>query len=381
MNQLNKYILFFLFLTLCTAATSREAEKKKHSSEKALETDGPYLLYTPNNELRSITVDKKGKITDKIVPAKDYSFNVSSQNGKHQFAVKLHPIERPQWKYNQPEKVVVISDPHGNMDCFVSILQANKVINEKYEWAFGKNHLVIIGDVFDRGNDVLPIFWLIYKLEKEAADAGGQLSFLLGNHEPMELIGDARYAKKKYLNLAKALNVPYTELWNKDTELGRWLAVRNTIQTIGDNLFVHAGLSSELYKWNKTIPEINETASLGLFSKKAERKAISPFTYFVHATYGPLWYRGLVKSEDKYNPISSDTLNLLLDKYRAKRIYVGHTIFNEVTTFYKRRVIAVNVDNKDNRKEGRSRGVLIKNDSVFTIFDSGKDKFFFKTSH
>lgn len=88
-----------------------------------------------------------------------------------------------------------------------------------------------------------------------------------------------------------------------------------------------------------------------------------------------------MKSEDKYNPLSSDTLNLLLDKYRAKRIYVGHTIFNEVTTFYKRRVVAVNVDNKDNRKEGRSRGVLIKNDSVFTIFDSGKDKFFFKTSH
>lgn len=46
---------------------------------------------------------------------------------------------------------------------------------------------MIIGDIFDRGKDVPQIFWLFYKLEEEAAKAGGHVSFILGNHEPMVL--------------------------------------------------------------------------------------------------------------------------------------------------------------------------------------------------
>lgn len=85
-------------------------------------------------------------------------------------------------------------------------------------WNIWKEQLVVIGDVFDRGKDVLPIYWLLYKLEKEAADAGGQLVFLLGNHEGMVLAGDLRYVKSKYLHLADTLHIPYQELWNKQTE-------------------------------------------------------------------------------------------------------------------------------------------------------------------
>ena len=38
-----------------------------------------------------------------------------------------------------------------------------------------------------QGKDVPQIFWLFYKLEEEAAKAGGHVSFILGNHEPMVL--------------------------------------------------------------------------------------------------------------------------------------------------------------------------------------------------
>ncbi len=38
--------------------------------------------------------------------------------------------------------------------------------------------MIVISDVFDRGKDVLPIFWLMYKLEQEAKkDAGGVMTF------------------------------------------------------------------------------------------------------------------------------------------------------------------------------------------------------------
>ena len=36
-------------------------------------------------------------------------------------------------------------------------------MDEKYQWIFGKGHLVICGDLFDRGNDVAAELWLIYK--------------------------------------------------------------------------------------------------------------------------------------------------------------------------------------------------------------------------
>ena len=196
---------------------------------------------------RVVTVGLKGELKDKTYKTlpSDFSFPVMSHKGNHRFQVTLHPFERPQWRMPQADSMLVISDPHGNLDCFVSVLKNNGVINDRYEWTFGKNQLVIIGDVFDRGKDVLPIFWLIYKLEKEAADAGGQALFMLGNHEEMVLRGDLRYVKEKYKALADTLHMPYQDLWKEDSELGRWLRTRNLIGIVGDNLIVHAGLSAD----------------------------------------------------------------------------------------------------------------------------------------
>ena len=54
------------------------------------------------------------------------------------------------------------------------------------------------------------------------------------------------------------------------------------------------------------------------------------------------------------------------------RNFVGHTIFDDVTTFFRRRVIAVNVDNEENREKNRGRGVVIENGSMSVLYDSGK---------
>ena len=71
-----------------------------------------------------------------------------------------------------------MSDPHGRLDCVVSLLQGNGIIDENLNWNYDSNHLMILGDIFDRGDDVTQILWLIYKLEQEAAQAGGCVSFL-----------------------------------------------------------------------------------------------------------------------------------------------------------------------------------------------------------
>ena len=339
--------------------------------EAKLSADGPYIIYSNDGSVRIITVDNNGKITDNNVGPlpSDYTFQVATTDGAHKFDVSLHAFERPQWDYPQSAKTFVCSDPHGNFECFVSMLFGNGIIGDDYSWTFGANHLVIEGDVFDRGDDVLPIFWLIYKLEAEASKAGGNVSFILGNHEPLCLMNDNRYTKPKYMLLADKLGMQFNEMWGLNTELGRWLSTRNAMMRIGRCLFVHAGLGSDFFTRNLSVEQVNLYATLGLYKTKAERKDDGELTYFIHGSYGPIWYRGMVRDEEKYLPITSDTLSMLLDLYEVDRVIVGHTIFDDITSFYDGRVIAVNVDNKKNHKHGRGRAILIEADKITICSD------------
>lgn len=86
--------------------------------------------------------------------------------------------------------------------------------------------------------------------------------------------------------------------------MGRWLRTRNLVQIIGNNLIVHAGLSAEFLKRKEAVLQMNETVGKGLSLNKRRRKAVSATSAFVFDTKaGPFWYRGMVKSADKYQPV------------------------------------------------------------------------------
>lgn len=374
MGQKLNYSLFSLHLIFFVSMSSGIFAGTHVSTDSILvSADGPYVWYQDDGSTRIITVNSQGELKDTIyqVLPDDFVLSVTSSKGKYSFQVPLHSIERPSWKYKQPQKVFIMSDPHGQLDCVVSLLQGNGVIDENLNWNYGSNHLMIIGDIFDRGDDVTQIFWLVYKLEQEAALAGGCVSFLLGNHEPMVLANDLRYCTPKYHALAERLGIPYSQLFGDNTELGRWLATRNTMQIIGKDLYVHAGLSEEFYKWNLSIPTVNEEISRALFMGKKERKVLSELTAFLYGNSGPIWYRGLVRNKEKYNPISGETLKQTLKRYKVKRIIVGHTIFDDVSTFYDKKVIDVNVNNVKNRDQGLGRGLLIENNRYLIVGDDG----------
>lgn len=61
---------------------------------------------------------------------------------------------------------------------------------------------------------------------------------------------------------------------------------------------------------------------------------------------------------------------MLMDRYKAKHIIVGHTIFKDISTFYNGKVIGVNVDNKTGKKK-RGRAMLIENNQYFVVGDKG----------
>ncbi|WP_162850191.1 metallophosphoesterase [Sphingobacterium yanglingense] len=358
----NLWIIFLLSLfTIGNLSAQQSAPLSQH--------DGPYILYTADQTKQIRVYEGQLEIQQNSTP----TFEVISENGEHRFQVALHPIETPKATYSSNNEILVLSDPHGDFDSFHAILKAHRVIGEQYQWTFDKKHLVVIGDIFDRGEDVLPLFWLLYKLEAEASAAGGAVHFLLGNHEEMILRGNLKYAKEKYKTLASQLGKNYEDLWGADSELGRWLISRNTIEKIGDNLFVHAGLSADLIGDVWSMDAINDSTRAYIHQKKEEREQ-SPAARFLFGSNGPLWYRGMVRTEEKYNPLSVADLQHIMDQYRIKRIFLGHTIFPEVSSFYEGRVYGVNVSNKSNRDKGHSRGLLIKGNKRYRIYDDPKKK-------
>ena len=344
-----------------------------HDHKPLLTADGPYIVHSADGSARVVSVSLDGYICDTTyasIPA-NFSFEVVSHDGRHRFPVSLHHVERPQCNHPQPDKLFVMSDPHGDLDCAVSLLKAGGVIDSQYRWTYGRNSLMVIGDVMDRGNDAIQILWLLYKLEQEAAEAGGSVHFLLGNHEPMVLMNDLRYTKEKYLLLAERLMMEYPALLSRGSVLGYWLSTRNTIEIIGRSLFVHAGISREFLDLGLSLPMVNEHVSHGLWMNKQQRRTDSPLTWFLYASKGPLWYRGMVRKEERYSPIAHDTLDMVLRHYNVDRIVVGHTIFPEVTSLHGGRVLAVNVDNKKNRKSRRTRAILIEGTVVSFVDDDG----------
>lgn len=362
------FILTILLALVC--ALQLQAKDKE---DAGLAGDGPYVMYQKDGSVRVVSVAPDGQLCDTTYATlpHDFTLHVADNEGRYPFDVRLHPIVRQEWKQTQPEKVFVMSDPHGRLNLVVSLLQNNGVIDSNLRWAFGNNHLMVIGDIFDRGYDVPQIYWLFYKLEAEAQAAGGRVSVMLGNHEPMELAGDMRYAKDKYKTLAKQLGTDYRTLFSPDTELGRWLLHRNTMQVVGRNLFVHAGISRDFYDRNLAIPAVNDTMSSVLYMKSKERKAHSELCKFLYGNRGPIWYRGLVLKNKKWSPMPADSLDMVLRRYDADRIFVGHTIFKDIKRFYKGKVIAVNVDNKDNYEHHRGRAVLITREGTYVVGDKG----------
>lgn len=98
-----------------------------------------------------------------------------------------------EYTWTDVPRIVAISDPHGAYDAMVATLIHADVIDDDRNWSGEDTHLVITGDLMDRGDDSRKIMDLLMALEDQAPDAGGMVHLVLGNHDVMNLVGDLRY--------------------------------------------------------------------------------------------------------------------------------------------------------------------------------------------
>ena len=93
-----------------------------------------------------------------------------------------------EYRFSDAERIVAISDVHGAYDAMVRTLTSAGVIDDTQSWAAATTHLVITGDLLDRGPDSRKVMDLVMRLEEEALQHGGRVHQLLGNHEVMNLV-------------------------------------------------------------------------------------------------------------------------------------------------------------------------------------------------
>ncbi|MBD0374757.1 MAG: metallophosphoesterase [Bacteroidota bacterium] len=258
--------------------------------------------------------------------------------------------------YKEAPRLFVVSDIEGQYEQFKKLLWAAGVMDQQFNWTFGNGHLVVCGDVFDRGSQVTECLWLIYNLEEKAKRAGGYLHFILGNHELMNLNGDQRYLNPKYLEVARQNAVDYNSFYTDQTELGRWIRTKNIMEKIGDLLFLHGGASPYINQVEQPIDSINLLAR-SYYDKLND--SLPPIAQLLLLDYGPIWYRGYYLAPRATQQQVDSTLKL----FRVKKIITGHTPVEQITAFYEGKVINVDVPHA----KGASEGLLIENKKYYRV--------------
>jgi hypothetical protein len=246
---------------------------------------------------------------------------------------------------------------HGQYFTMLSLLQANGIVDAKVNWNFGDGHLVIVGDVFDRGDKVTDIFWLIYKLEKQAEKAGGKVHFLLGNHEVMVLQNDLRYVNRVYRFTMGAIRRSYNALYGPDTYLGRWLRSKPVAITINDIAFSHAGFSEPMLRLGLSFHEVNTLFQEQIIDQSEEHVMNDPRLALLYTEAGPIWYRGYFA-----DGFTRGDAQHILRRLKAKHVVVGHTSYPEVVSLHRSRIIGVDSSIKLGGKNGE---ILLIEDGRF----------------
>ena len=279
------------------------------------------------------------------VPAGPVTLRYGSAGSLHTTLVDLEPSPRAAVLLPAVDSLYIVGDTHGDMAALTAGLTAAGLIDDELAWTGGRRHLVFAGDLTDRGPDVLRLLWFVYRLEREAAQAGGAVHVLLGNHEIMVMLSDLRYVHPKETHVAELHGTGYDELFDvRESFLGRWLASKPAVVRIGDVLITHGGVTRETARMPLQAFDDTLAQYMGedLFHRWADTTFLPPLdsaSYQVREDF--FWSSGSVFWHREY--VQSDTLAAELDhvlaEWAASTLVVGHTAVPRIEARYDGRLI------------------------------------------
>ena len=331
--------------------------------------DGPYVLWKDATTAEVLTM------TGGQVRRKTYQ-DITGPKVLDGFpqpvkSIRLDPATpvSPKAVWEQPSRLMAISDLEGNYKNARKFLENNQIIDSEGNWIWGDGHLVLIGDLVDRGRQVTELMWLLYQLERQAREAGGEVHYILGNHEAMVMGGDLRYIHPKYRFVTDRMKMDYDQLFAVDSEIGRWWRSKNGIETIGNLLFIHGGYSPLLDKEQLTVDALNRKIREGL--APAQPTGVTPGTNPVRHQHGPFWYRGYFEryADSWGGQATAEEIQKILLRHGVEHIVVGHTLVEAVGPLDESgTVIAIDVKWKD---EEKCQGLLQEAGQLYRVSIDG----------
>ncbi len=239
------------------------------------------------------------------------------------------------------DSLYVVGDVHGQYERLVRLLRNAGLVDGDARWAGGRSHLVFLGDLMDRGPDVRRTLWFAYRLQEQAARAGGRVHMVLGNHEVMVLTGDHRYAAPKEQLLARLHGVPYRELYHPDRSvLGRWIASWPAALKVDRILLAHGGIGPAYGGWS--VEALNDSARAWMAEplfryfadttvavEPMDSAAVARRLRFFFEEPSPLWFRGYARTDTL-----GEVLRETLEHHDARLHAIAHTPVPEIRHNY-----------------------------------------------
>lgn len=262
-----------------------------------------------------------------------------------------------------PPRLVVLGDLNAQHALLERYLFELKLTKKDGSWAGGRAIFVQMGDIPNRGAGARAAMDLMIALRPQALEAGGDVIWLLGNHEVMSVLGHEAYVTaEEYLEFARSdeldrfylgrtrfvyellgapdvagvveplggrmraweeANAPGKESYRKamgpQGKYGRYIRRLPVAFRIGRILFIHGGLSP---RWAQYGLEGLARISRDTWAEKPRfYQELDPQGIF-RDPLGPLWHRVYCVAKAK---LVRRDLATALDIVGADHMIVGHT--------------------------------------------------------
>jgi len=317
--------------------------------------------------LKHTKVTNKTTLVKKIITSRELPSFIGLCPEANTYSSSGRIFNNP-YTYDKVSKVLAIGDLHGQYDSFERLLINTGVVDENLNWRWGNGHMVICGDVFDRGQKVTECLWLIYKLQRQAQQAGGEVHLILGNHEIIHLLKMGRgEIATKYAVLFYNTDLDYADFFGPEFELGRWLRTRPLAVRIGENLFIHGGVPPECVEYELGIDKMNACASTALNDENFRPEDADNLT---RLAFTCTEYRGYFDQGGDYYKELQGKMDKILTFFGVRHIVVGHTTVDEVTIMKDGTVVAIDVPFGGD--QAQEQALLIENDRLYRIYADGR---------
>jgi hypothetical protein len=231
----------------------------------------------------------------------------------------------------QPARLVAVGDIHGDLDALLRILIGTGLVTEdSAAWSGGGDCLVLMGDLNDRGNDSIAVMDFVMGLQAGAAEAGGAVQALLGNHEAMAAEGDFRYVsavetlsiERWWFDNVNGLHAVY----RGNSPYAEWLRSRPVMLRAGGTLFVHAGLDRWMLDHDPAEISARTRDWIAHFQGVAPEPDPSTVWLVSDDAPGPLWTDRLRVDEEAVTGAGDldEVIAAALERLDTRLLVVGH---------------------------------------------------------